>query len=544
MCRKIVIGGAWPYANGSLHIGHLAGLLPGDVLARYHRSLGDDVYYVSGSDCHGTPVAIRARKEGTTPEAVSDAYHEEFKDVFRKMGFSYDAYGKTSQPEHIRFVQQFHRKLYQSEYVYEKETPQAYCEKCRRFLAERFVEGTCPKCGGPARGDQCDACGAVLEPEELAEPHCAVCGEAIVLRNSRHLYLALTKMQDKLQNLVNTHPNWRKNAIAFSNRYLNEGLKDRALTRDLDWGIDVPKEGYENKKIYIWAENVLGYLSMSAVAAAQRGTDWEELWKERDSNIRHYYVHAKDNIPFHTIILPALLLAEGENFHLPDEIVSAEYLTLEGRKISTSLNWAIWVKDIADKLQPDAIRYFLIANGPQKRDTDFTVEEFVKSVNGELLGNYGNFVNRSLVFVHKYFEGCVPEGQIDPTLQGELNILYGKAGRLIESGRLKEALEAIMEQLRKANKYFDARQPWLTRTENPLSCRNAIYNCVQMIANAAVLLAPFLPFASEKISGWLGTDLKWGFHSVPGGRKLPETEVLFTRLELKEVGQILNIPQE
>lgn len=530
MCRKILIGGAWPYANGSLHIGHLAGLLPGDILARYHRAFGDEVYYVSGSDCHGTPVAIRAKAEGSTPEEVSLRYHQEFKEVFEKMGFSYDLYGRTSQEEHVRFVQEFHKKLYQSEYVYEKESLQAYCENCQSFLADRFVEGLCPKCGAPARGDQCDACGTVLEPEALIQPRCAVCDGPVVQRQSKHLYIALSKMQDKLQKLVDSHPNWRKNAIAFTEKYLEEGLKDRALTRDLSWGISVPREGYEDKKIYIWAENVLGYLSMSAAVAAERGQDFDGLWKENES-VRHYYVHAKDNIPFHTIILPGLLLAEGEDWHLPDEIVSAEYLTLEGRKISTSQNWAIWVKDIVDQVQPDAIRYFLIANGPEKRDTDFTTVEFVKSVNGELLGNYGNFVNRSLIFIKKYWDGIIPEGQIDPSLQGEINILYGKVSALIEKGRFKDALETVMEQFRKGNKYFDSRTPWITRTENPLSCCNTLYNCVQLIANGAVLLAPFLPFSSAQIAKWLQIDLKWGFHSVPGGRKIPEIAVLFERLQ-------------
>lgn len=582
MCRKIMIGGAWPYANGSLHIGHLAGLLPGDVLARYHRAIGDEVYYVSGSDCHGTPVAIRAKQEGRTPREVSDAYHQEFAEVFRKLGFSYDEYGKTSQPEHITFVQAFHKRLYESEYVYEKEAPQAYCESCRSFLADRFVEGSCPKCGAPARGDQCDACGAVLEPENLVQPRCAVCQGPIVLKNSRHLYLSLTKCRDKLQKLVDSHPEWRKNALAFTNRYLQEGLRDRALTRDLDWGIDVPREGYEGKKIYIWAENVLGYLSMSAVVAARKGQNFDALWKQevqssgpkegvqnshvRESGIQsscmrgcgiqtsetefankqnenrvcHYYVHAKDNIPFHTIILPALLIAEGSGYHLPDKIISNEYLTLEGRKISTSQNWAIWVKDIADVFQPDAIRYFLIANGPEKRDTDFSAAEFVKSINGELLGNYGNFVNRSLVFIQKYFDGEVPEGQIAPSLQGKLNILYGKTARLIEEGRFKEALENILEHLKQANKFFDSKAPWITRTQNPAACRNTLYNCVQIAANAAVLLAPFLPFSSEKIAGWLGIDLRWGFHLVQSGTKLPQIEILFERLDLEKAKELLH----
>ncbi|MDE6674878.1 MAG: class I tRNA ligase family protein, partial [Acetatifactor sp.] len=258
--RDILIGGAWPYANGSLHIGHIAGLLPGDVLARYHRAIGDNVFFVSGSDCHGTPVAIRARQENRTPREISDFYHEEFVECFKRLGFSYDVYTKTSSEEHQSFVREFHKKLYESRYVYEKEVPQAYCETCGAFLADRFVLGKCPKCGSDARGDQCDTCGTVLEPENLLEPVCAVCAKPVSFKNSRHLYIAITELKKELEDLVHSHPQWRKNAIAFTERYINEGLRDSALTRDLDWGIKVPREGYEDKSIYIWAENVLGYL--------------------------------------------------------------------------------------------------------------------------------------------------------------------------------------------------------------------------------------------------------------------------------------------
>ena len=276
--RDILIGGAWPYANGSLHIGHIAALLPADVLARYHRAAGDKVCYVSGSDCHGTPVAIRARQEGKTPEEISGRYHREFAECFRKLGFSYDYYGRTSSEEHKEFVKEFHKKLYESPFVYEKEVPQAYCENCGSFLADRFVTGTCPECGGEARGDQCDACGTVLEAESLENPVCAVCGSEISFRSSRHLFIALGRVEQELKNWVESHENWRKNAQTFSERYIREGLRDRALTRDLDWGIEVPHAGYENKKIYIWAENVLGYLSTSRAALKDNPEAFRQLW--------------------------------------------------------------------------------------------------------------------------------------------------------------------------------------------------------------------------------------------------------------------------
>ncbi len=527
--KNILIGGAWPYANGSLHIGHIAGLLPGDVLARYHRALGDNVYFVSGSDCHGTPVAIRAKQENRTPQEISDFYHEEFVQCFKKLGFSYDVYTKTSADGHKSFVQEFHKKLYESKYVYEKEATQAYCENCDTFLADRFVSGKCPKCGKETRGDQCDFCGTVLEPENLIKPICAVCKKPIGFRKSKHLYIAITKLENELRALVIRHPEWRKNAIAFTNRYLDDGLRDRALTRDLEWGIKVPKDGYENKTIYIWAENVLGYLSASKIAAEERGADFDELWGK---DAKHYYVHGKDNIPFHTIILPSLLLANDKKWHLPDQIISSEYMTLEGRKISTSQNYAIWVKDLLGNYEADSIRYFFLANGPEKKDADFSWREYVKSHNGELLGAYGNFINRSLAFIVKYYGGIVPQGKSDPVLDKQIEELFVTVGKQIESGFFKDALDAIFKFIRDSNKFFDTKQPWITRTTNAASCKDTLYQCVQIIANLAVLLYPFLPFSSATVCDWLKINSKWEKHSVSAGYTLPKIEILFQRIDL------------
>ena len=532
--RNILIAGAWPYANGSLHIGHVAGLLAGDVLARYHRAKGDRVCYVSGSDCHGTPVALRAKREGLTPWEVSDRFHEEFSRCFQWLGFGYDLYSKTSSEEHIRFVQEFHEKLYGSPYVYEKEVPQAYCEGCKSFLADRFVTGKCPVCGEAARGDQCDACGEVLEPEQLIEPVCAVCGERISFRNTRHLYIAISKLEKELEAYVESHENWRKNAVALSKRYIEEGLRDRALTRDLDWGIDVPRKGYEDKKIYIWAENVLGYLSLSRLVAKERGWDFKELWGEE---ARHYYVHGKDNIPFHTIILPALLLAEGEDWHLPDHIISSEYLTLEGKKISTSQNYAIWVKDLIGRYEADSLRYYLLANGAEKRDADFSWQGFITSHNNELLGAWGNFVNRTLIFITKYLDGRVPEGILEKGLEEEIDRLYEKIGKKVEGGRLKEAIDDIFAFVRFSNKYFDLGKPWITRNTSLRDCQDTLYNCVQLIVNLAVLLEPFLPFSSEKVLGWFLLDSSWKRKTVPTGFVIPETEILFRRIDRERIGK-------
>lgn len=532
--KNILIAGAWPYANGSLHIGHVASLLPGDVLARYHRAKGDQVCYVSGSDCHGTPVAIRAKKEGRTPEEISDSYHKEFEKCFKWLGFSYDLYSKTSSKEHIQFVQEFHKKLYESPYVYEKEAYQAYCERCQSFLADRFVTGKCPVCGEETRGDQCDACGEVLEPDRLVEPVCAVCGEKITFRKAKHLYIAISKLKKELQAFVDGHDNWRRNAIALSSHYIEEGLRDRALTRDLDWGIDVPRKGYEDKKIYIWAENVLGYLSLSRLVARERGQDFRKLWGKE---ARHYYVHGKDNIPFHTIILPALLLAEGEGWHLPDDIVSGEYLTLEGKKISTSQNYAIWVKDLAGSYEADSLRYYLLANGAEKRDADFSWQGFITSHNNELLGAWGNFVNRTLAFIVKYLDGGVPEGEFEKDLAEETDRLYRMVGEKIEKGRFKEAVDDIFAFIRHANKYFDLHRPWITRNTDLPDCQNTLYNCVQLIVNLAVLLEPFLPFSSEKVRSWFLTDNSWKRKEVPAGFAVPEIEILFRRIDKERIGE-------
>ncbi len=536
---NIIIGNAWPYANGSLHIGQIAALLPGDVLARYHRAKGDTVFFVSGTDCHGTPVSIRAKQEGRTPQEISDMYHDEFTECFDRLGFSYDLYSKTSSEDHKDFVKEHHKKLYDGGYVYEKTSQQAYCGTCRQFLPDRFVKGKCPNCGENARGDQCEACGSVLEPENLLDARCSICGDPPELRPSAHLYLALTRMRDELDSYVESHKHWRRNAYEMSKRYINEGLRDRSLTRDLDWGIEVPKEGYGDKKIYIWAENVLGYVSDCYVLCRQKGIDFESFW----NSSRQYYVHGKDNIPFHTIILPSLLLGRTDiRLKLPDEIVSSEYLTLEGRKISTSANWAIWAKDMLSRYDPDSIRYFLIGSGPEQRDTDFTWTEFVNSHNGELLGAYGNLVNRSLVFIQKFFGGRVPEtGPAAPDAQStellsSFHTLYHTAGELIEQGCFKAALEAIFSCIRRANKYFDEQQPWITVKNDLPKCKAALNTCMQVIANLSILLDPFLPFSSKKLRDTLSLgEPSWQPAAIPSGTALGHVEILFERLDKKVI---------
>lgn len=526
--KNILIGGAWPYANGSLHIGHIAGLLPGDILARYWRQKGENVFYVSGSDCHGTPITIRAKQESKTPEEISEHYHREFCEVFEKLGFSYDLYTKTSDEQHICFVRDFHAKLYQSPYIEERIVKQAYCPTCQKVLTDRLVVGICPKCSAPTRGDQCDTCGEVLEAESIKEPRCTECGNPLTFHTTTQLYIEIPKLERELTAFFAEHPKWRKNAIAFTKRYIDEGLRERAITRDLEWGIDVPKAGYEGKKIYIWAENVLGYLSASSKVCRLRGTDFKELWGE---NARHYYVHGKDNIPFHTIILPSLLLVNGDGWRLPDYIISSEHLTLDGSKISTSNNHAIWAKDIVDEYDSDALRYFFIINGPEKRDTDFTWREFNERNNSELVGIYGNFVNRTLAFIIKYLNGIIPVGVLDRAIKTVIENAFASVGQKIEDGQLKDALGEIFDIVRIGNKYYDAQQPWKTRTSDPEKCGNTLYNCVQLITNLSVLLHPFLPFSSQKLFDWLGINPEWISKYIPSGHALPDIGVLFKRLD-------------
>ncbi|QGQ93997.1 methionine--tRNA ligase [Paenibacillus psychroresistens] len=530
---SIFIGGAWPYANGSLHLGRVASLLPGDILARYFRLKGEAVLYVSGSDCHGTPISIQANQEGVTPHEIAERYHNEFVDCFKQLGFSYDLYTRTDDEFHHKVVQQLFLKLLKNENIYKKSVEQTFCVDCDQFLPDRYVEGICPHCGQKARGDQCDFCSSLLDPTELHDKKCKLCGSSPTVRFTEHYFLALSKFQVALEDYVKQATGWRSNAIQLTERYLSEGLHDRAATRDLPWGVDVPIVGFEGKKIYVWIEAVSGYLSASMKWAQLIQTQWEPFWSE---GATAYYVHGKDNIPFHSLILPALLLGTG-NLHLPDRIISSEYLTLEGKKFSTSNNWAVWVPYILANYHPDSVRYFLTINGPENRDTDFSWREFIYSHNGELLGAFGNFVNRNLLFLVKAFDGSVPDSQVDEAIKQKIIELYEQVGVLIEAGKFKIALEAIFSFIRASNKYFDERKPWAqVREENPANGWATLFTCVQIIANLANILEPFLPFSCEKIRGFLSLPLpSWGYIEVPPHRRIETLEVLFERIDISNI---------
>ncbi|MFF2091291.1 methionine--tRNA ligase [Paenibacillus sp. NPDC058174] len=532
---KVFIGGAWPYANGSLHLGRLASLLPGDVLARYFRAKGEEVLYVSGSDCHGTPVAVQAIQEGVSPGDIADRYHQEFVACFKQLGFTYDLYTRTDQPFHHQVVQELFLSLLNNGYLYKKTVLQTYCETDQRFLPDRYVEGTCPVCGNRARGDQCDYCSTLLDPSDLTDKTCKICGNPPVDRPTEHYYLALSRFQTELTQYAAESQGWKDNAVQLTRRYLEEGLQDRAVTRDLTWGVDVPVEGFEDKKIYVWIEAVSGYLSASKQWAAETGGSWEDFWSLDQTELTAYYVHGKDNIPFHAVIWPALLMGAG-GLHLPDRIISSEYMTLEGKKFSTSNNWAIWVPDMLSRYQPDSIRYFLIANGPENRDTDFSWREFIHSHNGELLGAFGNFVNRTLAFIDKSFEGRVPDGELSGEWETASEQLYEKSGALIEAGRLKEAIELIFSSVRQANKFFDEQKPWVQIKEDRAACGSTLNACVQIIANLANLLNPFLPFACEQIRGFLSLQQPvWTSVSVPAHREIHNLKLLFERIDISRI---------
>lgn len=539
----VIVGGAWPYANGSLHLGHLSSLLPGDIIARYFRQKGEDVMYVSGSDCNGTPIALRAKAEGKTTKEIADHYHEEFVKTFDTLGFTYDCYTRTDSDFHHQAVQSLFMKLLEKNYLYEKTVQQAYCEHDEQFLPDRYVEGECPECGAAARGDQCEVCSTVLSPLELVHPTCALCGNTPVAKDTTHFYFKLSAFEEQLKTLVEEaakEGRWRENTVQLTRRYLKEGLPDRAATRDLPNGIDVPLPGWEGKKIYVWIEAVAGYLTATMRWVEENGGDVTDWWNEEAIS---YYVHGKDNIPFHTVIWPALLMGL-DNPALPTHIVSNEYVTLEKQKLSTSRNWAVWVPYMAENYDADSIRYFMTINAPEHRDSDFSWREFIERHNGELLGAYGNFVNRTLKFIDKSFEGKVPEGTIDETVRQQTVALYNTVGQKIEEGHLKAALQEVFEYVRSANRYFDEQAPWKQVKEEPEAGANTLRTCTYIIANFAQLLQPFLPFSTEKIRTMLSLDRIHWSEETALPEKIQHVEALFERIDKARIDEEVEKLQE
>ena len=546
MPERILIGVAWPYANGPLHMGHVAGCyLAADIFARYHRMKGNDVLMVSGSDAHGTPITIRADQEGIAPQEVLERYHAQFLDTWQRLGISFDLFTSTHTANHQRVVQDFFLRLKEQGYIYPDTMLLAHCSGCDRFLPDRYVEGACPHCANErARGDQCDSCGHTLDPIELVKPACSICGATPEFRDSEHFFLKLSAFQEPLLEWINRQEHWRPNVANGTRSFLQGGLKDRAITRDLTWGVPVPLEGYDEKRIYVWFEAVIGYLSAAVEWASNSGQpdEWQNYWK--DDNTRTYYFIGKDNIPFHSIIWPAMLMGYG-GLNLPYDVPANEFLSLESRKFSTSQNWAVWVPDYLDRYDPDPLRYLLSINMPETGDTDFRWGEFVRRNNDELVATYGNLVNRVLRFTYRNFDGQVP---VEASAPEELEVGLLRTARetmtavddSLAHTRFRAGISQAFGLAQECNRYLDARAPWQAIKEDRAHAARSLGTTIQVLNCLKVMLSPYLPFTSQKLHGFLGFDgdvtaESWDFDALveaikPGGI-LRNPSNLYTKLD-------------
>lgn len=526
--RNILIGGAWPYANNSLHIGHIAGLISGDVVARYHRQIGDNVIYVSGTDCHGTPITIRAKKENKTPKEIAESYHEEFKKCFEDMQFSYDLYTKTEEDFHKETVKKLFKRMYDNGYIYEKTDVQPYCEKCNKFVADREVILTCPECGKETKGDMCD-CGYEPKEEDLLHAKCIECGNNVIPKENMNLYLALGKLQEKIEKYVEENKeNWRISSQNESEKYLREGLPEKAVTRNLEWGVDIPIEGFDDKKMYVWIEAVLGYITACQKVCQDRNLDWKDFWKNNDNNLI-YMCHGKDNITFHTIILPALLLALDDNYKLPDYMIATQYLNINSEKISKSKGNGITIRDMLDNYNSDMIRYYLIGNGPERKDSNFSMEEFVATCNAEIVNKYGNLINRTLKF--KGLEE-IPAGNMNLEIKSKIEQTYKEVSEAIEKLEFRKAIEIIRNLVEDGNKFYENEQPWKQQKENIEEFNNTIYTCSNLVANLSNLYEPFMPTSSKKVRELLDIpNASWEYIEVEKNKKIEGVEPLFERIK-------------
>ena len=538
MNRNILIGLSWPYANGELHIGHLGSSLPADIIGRYYRLKGDHVMLVSGSDCFGTPASIQAQKENCNPIDIVDKYHEKFVEAFKQADFKFENYTKTVEPRHIAFAQDFHRDLYKSDYVTNKQISQMYCADCDRFLADRYVIGLCPFCKKPAKGDSCDHCGKILEPEILEEPKCSICGHTPKLKETSQVYLQLGKHTDVLKKHFDSRKDkWTINATNMTQRYFDEGLQDRAITRNLNWGVPVPDSEDKNKVVYNWAENVLGYLSATKMYCEDNGLNFEDWWK--NDNAIHYYVHAKDNIPFHSLILPALLLSNSNHYHLPDILVSAEYVNIEGKKISKSAGTCLTSKELLDSLDSDFVRFYFAKNVNDKKDLNFSFQDLVNTVNGELINNWGNLVNRCLSFIKSKMGSTLPVCKLDKEIKTNIENTFKVVCELVEGGKIALAVKEIMELVSFSNKLFDTYAPWATLKVDEDKCKEQLFNIVTLITNIATLMSIVTVKGPQKVFEFLGTNEN-NFEPFYFTNEITVGEVapLYQRLDYKEVAEI------
>jgi methionyl-tRNA synthetase len=521
MSEYILVTTAWPYANGELHLGHLAGnFIPADIFARYHRLKGNHVLLVSGSDAHGTPITVKADDEGVSPEEIFEHYHLRFLEIFRQIGISYDLYTHTHTENHFRIAQDIFTACLKNGYLYKETQEQFYSPSQDRFLPDRYIEGTCPHCGyDSARGDQCDNCGKLLNPTDLINPRAKNDNSALELRQTEHFFLDLGKLSDQiLAYLEDDKDFWRPGVINFSLNYVKEGLRGRPITRDITWGIPIPLEGYDGKRLYVWFEAVMGYFTASVEWAnhQNRPDAWKNWWY--NPKAKSYYFMGKDNTPFHAIIWPGELMAvgrlyeddPGKRLNLPTNVVANEYLTMEGKQFSTSRSYAIWAPDMLSRFDPDPIRYYLTAIAPESRDTDFTFEDFIRRNNDELVAAWGNLVNRMLGFARKHFDERVPQpGELDAddrAILDEVEAGFADVGSLLEAARLKAALEAAMAIARAANVYLDHKEPWKTIKTDKAAAATSVYVTLRVIDNLKILLAPVLPFTGQLLHEYLGYD--------------------------------------
>ena len=525
-------------------MGHIAGCyLAADIFARYHRLKGNQVLMVSGSDQHGTPITLLAEQEGVSPQEVVSRYHESFLQSWERMGITFDLFTSTGTENHRATAQDIFRVLQDKGYIYTDTTPLPYCHTCRRFLPDRYLKGTCPHCGNlDARGDQCDNCGKPMNPEDLIDMVCRISGDTPEIRNSEHFFFRLSAFQEPLLAWVKEQKHWRPNVLNFTRRYLEDGLKDRAITRDLNWGVPVPVPGYDDKRIYVWFEAVIGYLSASKEWAQIQGQpeSWMPFWQ---GDTRAYYFMGKDNIVFHTIIWPAMLMGYG-GLNLPYDVPANEFVTLEGRQLSTSRNWAVWVSDYLDQYDPDPLRYLLSITMPETSDSDFSWHDFVRRNNDELVATYGNLVHRVLTFTYRSFQGRIPQpGELDEAAQGFL----ARAGQLFQDidrnlglCHFRSALSHAMAMAQEANRYLDSKEPWKTMKEDPQDAATTLWVVLSVINCLKTALHPFLPFSSEKLHRMLGftgalSEKGWSWEpsvgALPPGQSMAEPDPLFTKLE-------------
>lgn len=544
-----MVTAALPYANGPVHIGHLAGVyVPADIYVRYLRAQGEDVAFICGSDEHGMAITMRARKEGVEPQEIVDRYHQMIEQSFDQLGISFDIYSRTSKPIHHETAQEFFKQLHANGKFEERTSEQYYDEEAKQFLADRYITGTCPKCGHKeAYGDQCENCGSSLNATDLIEPRSTLTGNPPVLKETKHWYLPLQHYEKWLtQWIVKGHKSdWKPNVWGQCKSWIDGGLQPRAMTRDLDWGIKVPVEGADGKVLYVWFDAPIGYISATREWAEAKGKDWKDYWQDKDTKMVHFI--GKDNIVFHCIIFPAILKAHGD-YILPDNVPANEFLNLENNKISTSRNWAVWLHEYLAEFpgKQDVLRYTLCANAPESKDNDFTWKDFQARNNNELVAILGNFVNRAVVLTHKYFEGKVPERgelfDIDKDMLDALGKVPANIGDAIERYRFREALAEMMELARMGNKYLADTEPWKLIKTDEARVKTILNVALQLVANLTIVAEPFIPFSAEKLRGFLNMEeLDWSKAGndelLVSGHPLEQAQLLFEKIEDQTIAE-------